>query len=997
MRKINVKRLIDITITVACAIVIVLSTVFYSQFTSNQIFYESAEHLTEIYDQVNVRFGQKISDYRKLMRSWETYITITTKDPLRHDEFKDFIAKQKNNIGFTHFYLVNTDSKEKVQGKRSTGQVEELEFRRDIDVLLGGNDVGVLGTRPDENGERSRFIMFAVPIADNKNVHYYDGFTYTAIAIVFNAADLQKSLEVNAFDNKGMCYIVQPDGEVLLEARGDGITRKNYLEFLTNSCTFINSNAEEIKNNWQSDLPEDHTGIARFKTNDGGLEYYLMYMPVEFGDWMLIGMVPSHIVNSKMSSFRTATIIVMVVIFMAIFVAVSWFLIVINRQRVYEKEKTVKSRENLMDLLIQNTNDIFVLFSADDFRAEYLSSNINQVLGLDAGEVGRDVRTLLKSAVDNYSAFTKEGLEKLEEGDSWEADIQLKNVVTDEHYWYKMMLKHSFGKEDNAFVLMFSDRTQDRKMANDLEMALEIAKTANAAKSNFLSNMSHDIRTPMNAIIGFSTLLAKDAENPEKVREYNRKIMFSSQHLLSLINDILDMSKIESGKTSLQIQEFDFPDFLEEVTAIMAPQAKSKNQIFEIHTKGILPECVFGDKLRINQIMLNLLSNAIKYTQEKGKIIFTVESLDKAVHNHAHLRFTVEDNGMGMSKEFLNIIFEPFAREETPAAREIQGTGLGMTIIKNIVDLMGGTVKVESEKGKGSKFTVELELSVVKHVDDESFWKDHKISRVLVVDDEEDFCLDVQELMKETGVEVEYALSGRKAVEMISSTVKDNPYDIILLDWKMPEMDGVETAKRIREIAGKEIPIMVFTSYSFDEIIDEAKVAGINLFLSKPFFVSNFKHAVVQLKKEETQTRKEEIKELSLKGLKVLAAEDNEINAEILEELLDIEEVECEIAVNGLEALEKFKNSKPGDYDIIFMDIQMPVMNGYESARAIRECSHPLAKTIPIIAMTANAFDDDVRDALEAGMNAHLAKPINMDKLRQIVVKILGENGGSKK
>ena len=347
-----------------------------------------------------------------------------------------------------------------------------------------------------------------------------------------------------------------------------------------------------------------------------------------------------------------------------------------------------------------------------------------------------------------------------------------------------------------------------------------------------------------------------------------------------------------------------------------------------------------------------------------------------------------------MSPDFVKTIFEPFSREEKAATKKIQGTGLGMAITKNIVDLMGGVVTVDSEVGKGSTFTVELELAIAQSVpDDDDFWQKHNVTRVLVVDDEEDVCKDIKELMADTGVDIEYRLNGMDAVKAVTQSVKDKKdFHIVLLDWKMPEMDGLETARRIREKVGRDLPIMVLTSYSFEDIEEEAREAGIDMFLSKPFFVSNFRRAVMKIKNDGAEADIEPQNEnVSIAGLKVLAAEDNEINAEILTELLEIEDVKCDIASDGKEALEKFENSKPGQYDMIFMDVQMPVMNGYEATRAIRACKHKDAKSIPIIAMTANAFDDDVKAALDAGMNAHLAKPIDMDKLKQIISK-LSEN-----
>ncbi len=370
-------------------------------------------------------------------------------------------------------------------------------------------------------------------------------------------------------------------------------------------------------------------------------------------------------------------------------------------------------------------------------------------------------------------------------------------------------------------------------------------------------------------------------------------------------------------------------------------------------------------------------------------------SMKQKVHNHVHLLFTVKDNGIGMSADYVKTVFEPFSRETTEATKSIQGTGLGMAITKNIVDLMGGTISVKSKLGKGSTFAVELELAVAESIpDDADFWAHHNVTRVLVVDDEEDVCMDIKELMSDTGVDVSYALKGGEAVEMVAKAVKDGEdFNIVLLDWKMPDMDGVETARQIRAKVGRELPIVVLTSYSFEDIEEEARSAGVDLFLSKPFFVSNFRRAVMQIRNDgaTADISPEETKNQSLAGLKILAAEDNEINAEILCELLDIEEAVCDIAPNGKEALEKFEASEPGKYDIIFMDIQMPVMNGYEAARAIRECKHKNAKSIPIIAMTANAFDDDVKAALDAGMNAHLAKPIDMDKLKALVASIMGD------
>ena len=1024
------KRWREILTVAVCVIAVVLTAVLYSVFASNHIFNESSSHLTELYEQVNSSFSKMVDSNRDLMYSWRRYVynsvdiikdeSDAEKSAEKRKELAVFMYSQKERLNFTNFYFIGSETEtQEIDGEThhiSTclriGEPESLDlnnsnlsvyddsivkfsFRRSLQDLVKDDKGGVVGTRLDETDEQ--IMMFAVPSLAPNKYKMTDGndFAYNAIGITFNAEDMSNALAISAFGNEGMCYVVLPDGNVLLQTRPDDRQIANFLEYLYSSECNLN---ERIVKSIGEDWVEQETSVTLFK--ERGREYYLVYMPIGFSDWMLLGIAPSNVVNRSMNRFRAITIGVMAAVFVVVAAAIAWVLILSNKQRVKQKELEVRSRENLLDLLTYNTKDIFVLFSVEDFKAEYVSANIKQVLGLDPDAVRADVHSILRASVEQYPPFTSEGLRKIPNGQTWDKDICLKNAEADETYWYKMTLYHSDFKGKDSCVMMLSDRTQETKMRDDLEEALQLAKSANAAKSNFLSNMSHDIRTPMNAIIGFTTLLAKDSDKPEKVREYVRKISFSSQHLLSLINDLLDMSKIESGKTTLNIEEFDFPEFLEELYLIIGPQAKSKKQNFDVYTKGNMPEIVLGDKLRVNQILLNLLSNAIKYTPEGGDIELRIEALHSKKHNHARLRFTVKDNGIGMSPEFVETIFEPFARETTEYTKHIQGTGLGMAITKNIVDLMGGTVAVESEKDKGSKFTVDLEFAVVDKAHlSKDFWAENDVTEVLVVDDEEDVCIGIQELMADTGVDVSYATNGKRAVEMVcESKEKDEPFDIVLLDWKMPDMDGLETARQIRKKVGNEIPIMVLTSYSFEDIEEEAKAAGIDYFLSKPFFVSSFRHAIAELRRSGDD--KEIVsatapKDISIKGLKVLAAEDNEINAEILTELLEIEEVECDIAENGQIALEMFEKSAENRYDMIFMDVQMPVMNGYDATCAIRACSHPRAKTIPIIAMTANAFDDDVKNALSAGMNAHLAKPIDMTKLKNIVQDIRNGNGGA--
>ncbi len=530
------------------------------------------------------------------------------------------------------------------------------------------------------------------------------------------------------------------------------------------------------------------------------------------------------------------------------------------------------------------------------------------------------------------------------------------------------------------------EREKERETYNkQLSEALRAAQIASSSKTTFLSNMSHDIRTPMNAVLGFTTLLAKDADNPVKVREYTRKITASGQHLLSLINDILDVSKIESGKVVLTIGEFTLNNLVSSVDAIIRPMAKAKEQNFDVTVTGIKHEYLIGDETRINQILINLLSNAVKYTQKGGNIQFRLIGLKQRSSQYEHIRIEVEDNGYGMTQDYLKTIFEAFTRAENSTTNKVQGTGLGMAITKNIVELMGGTIEVFSEVDKGSLFRVELELRIPDIQDDKQFWKKSKISQILVVDDDEEICKTIETLMKDTGVMVDTSLRGEEAICLMQTAEsKGKMYDMVLLDWKMPDMDGIETARNIRKLIGEQVPIVFLTAYDGDEIQEEAFHMGNIGILAKPFFVSTFKEKIIEM--QANSNEKNNLLETgeidSLEGIHLLAAEDNEINAEILAELLEIEGISCEIVENGKMAVERFSNSAEGEFDAILMDVQMPVMNGYDAAKAIRALERKDAREIPIIAMTANAFAEDVKEALDAGMNVHVPKPIDMELLK---------------
>ena len=522
------------------------------------------------------------------------------------------------------------------------------------------------------------------------------------------------------------------------------------------------------------------------------------------------------------------------------------------------------------------------------------------------------------------------------------------------------------------------EREEERKLhSRQLAQALQAAQVASESKTTFLSNMSHDIRTPMNAVLGFTTLLARDAENPAKVREYTKKITASGQHLLSLINDILDVSKIESGKVVLNLEKFALNDVVSSVDAIIQPMAKARGQEFHLEVKGIRHEYLVGDETRINQILINLLSNAVKYTPEGGSIWLRIIGLKQRSNQYEHIRIEVEDNGYGMTPEYLETIFDAFTRAENSTTNKVQGTGLGMAITKSIVELMGGTIEVFSEVDRGSLFRVDLELRVLEEAADRQFWARWEIDRILSVGGSPESRENILTLMQDTGVELDAAAGADEALERLRA---GEAWQLVLLDW---EACGLQAARALREALPDTVPLLLLAEFDAAGMEEALSLRRTDT-LTKPFFVSALRTKIEELWSGAPHEPEPEVN-YSLKGMHFLAAEDNEINAEILAELLEIEGATCEIAANGLLALERFRNSDPGKFDAILMDVQMPVMNGHEAARAIRGLEREDAGQIPIIAMTANAFAEDEKAALDAGMDAHVPKPLNMELLKKVI------------
>ena len=519
--------------------------------------------------------------------------------------------------------------------------------------------------------------------------------------------------------------------------------------------------------------------------------------------------------------------------------------------------------------------------------------------------------------------------------------------------------------------------------------AYKEAEQANNAKSEFLSAMSHDLRTPMNAIVGLCVLLTRDMDKPQKVANYARKINASCQHLLGLINDILDMNKIESGKNTFNMREFSLATLIDNLNTIVRPQARAKKQAFEIKLQHIKHEFLIADNLRLNQILLNLLSNAVKYTQVGGHISLIVTEEEERSNNIARYTFEVIDNGMGMSQEFLARIYEPFVRADNVVGTAIQGTGLGMTITHNLVNLLGGSIVIDSKENEGTAVRVHLSLKIKnEEVKDSEFLKNHGIARILLIDDEFAVNESVSHTMSEAGVETIHALNRTQTFSFLDKCAAEGKkIDLILLDLVLQDENGLDVAKALKDSPYRDIPIFILTSYDYSDIEVDGMDIGIKGFLMKPLFLSNLKQAIINAYDDNSKTEKADNKSV-LDGMHILAAEDNELNSEILVELLSMRGAKCTMCADGVEVVEAFKKSQPGQYDFILMDVQMPRLNGLDATRQIRALDLPHAKTITIIAMTANAFTDDVKASLDAGMDYHISKPIDLDLLEDYMRKV---------
>ena len=959
-------------VCIAVLVGIVLGVFRYFRFVSKTVYEESVSHLTEV-------FHQSDNMMRELTDKNLTYLHIwgeNLQDILSEDEIRDYIKKAQEDTGFLEFFFLSADG----DYKMATGETGYLGLQENMEEeIRQGNDVIANAAVPG----KSQLLIFATPKAHG----IYQGFEYDAIAIAYENSDIVDVLDISAFDGNAQSFMIHPDGRVVVDHSS---------EAWGNVYNFFGILREH------SDMSEKEINalLEKFKAgrtdamllNLDGRNYYLVYEKSDIQDWMFLGLVQADIVNASMNRLQRSTIIFVSAIVFCIAALFISLIIQKNRTNLRRKDTEILYRDELFQKLSMNVDDVFLMLDAKTYQADYVSPNVEKLLGITVEQIHKDICILRKLHSEKQEDPEKNYLEEIQVQEQREWDFEYVHLKTGEKRWFHNIAMGSEVNGKKKYILVMSDRTSDRKMNQALSEAVRAAETANKAKSSFLSNMSHDIRTPMNAIIGFTTLAVSNIDDKKRVRDYLGKILSSSNHLLSLINDILDMSRIESGKIHLEETEVSLSDVLHDLKTIISGQIHAKQLELYMDAMDVTNEDVYCDKTRLNQVLLNLLSNAVKFTPAGGTVSVRIRQYPGTVKGSELYEIRVKDNGIGMSQEFVQKIFSPFERERTSTVSRIQGTGLGMAITKNIVNMMGGTIEVLTEQGKGTEFIVRLPFRIQsKHQRIEKIAELEGL-KALVVDDDFNTCDSVTKMLVKVGMRSEWTLSGKEAVLRARQSMEmGDAFHAYIIDWRLPDMNGIEVTRQIRSL-GDDTPIIILTAYDWSDIEVEARAAGVTAFCAKPMFMSDIRDTLMTAigqKQAEAETAILPAAGSDFRGRYILLVEDNELNSEIAVEILNEYGFLVDTAENGAEAVEKVKNSKPGNYDLVLMDVQMPVMNGYEATKQIRALDNPALAGITILAMTANAFDEDKKKALECGMDGFLSKPIVIEELISILQKNL--------
>lgn len=806
------------------------------------------------------------------------------------------------------------------------------------------------------------------------------------VGTVFGDVLLSKYYSSNAFTfyrGEGRTYLFDgSNGEWILRSLGiDGQARNqaDIYALLTES-----GNVPEQVEAFRQAVEGEKIGTAIFNFN--GEISYICFMPLSSSpDWYVATVIAKDVLLKESTQVQRMIRLLLLgfccVVFAVVIILIRWQ----NRQT---KLREANYREALFANIFSNVDSVFLIYDKEKKETVFVSDNVTRMLGITRQALNDDAGLLfdwcgIQQGDSLRTAFFDGTLDK-----AVTHEVCVDNKVGLKPRFIRLeLIQADMGQE----IILLTDISVDKDMENSLREAMKRAESASRAKNDFLSSMSHDLRTPMNGVLGMTAIAAAHLDDKNCVKDCLNKINTASAHLLHLINEILDMSRIESGKIELESEPFNVGELLQEVLNMNLPGIREKNQEVKVHICSMDHEQVVGDKMRVQRIAVNILSNAIKYTPEGGNIFIMLEEKSPEIEGYGCYILTIQDDGIGMSPEFQKRLFQPFEREEDVRVTKTQGTGLGMSIVKNIVSMMMGRIEVESKKHEGTTFrvTVNLKLDEYKYTPSERL----ENLPVLVVDDDLSICETVTSMLFDIGMTGEWVDNGTSAVDMVSDRhQRGEDYLAVLLDWRMPEVDGIETARMIRARVGNTVPVIILTAYDWSDIEMEALEAGVDTFMSKPVYKTKLMQKMLTLidKPVEVPRLQEEMNNNEVpEGKRILVVEDNALNREIATKILHMLHLETVIAEDGLEAVEIFEASRPGDIDLILMDIQMPRMNGYEAAEKIRAMEREDSKTIPIVAMTADVFAEDIHAAKAAGMDEHITKPVIISKLVQVLEKFL--------
>ncbi|MBO5055689.1 MAG: response regulator [Lachnospiraceae bacterium] len=938
----------------------------------------------------------------RIIRQNESYVEDATIQVA--ERIEDTLTGAQNSINTMAYMYGNSLESPEVDAKALKDMAENSIFEYVEFVDKNGINLTFEGKKADVSdreyyiegmkGNSGIFMTLNSRITNETLVSFYTPLRYKGEIIgvligIYREEGMQRILSAEFFGIQAKTYLCTGNGTVI-SSFGDDNAPENMLEALPGT---IKVSEESLKDIRQAFEKHESCGF-RYGGVQGTGNAYLT--GISQNDWMLMQTFPSGVTNNMIGNANAAGIQLEICLIFAFSIYIL-SLILLN----WKQRKLLMSQKQEMSCIVDGVTNLFTRFVVVDLKndtyeylkggekkhpakgkySDLLTYSLPQYIEDDGMEDMPTVITkdYIQMHMDRNTPYLQFEYRVQRETERWEhisiLSLKRENGVP-------TMILHAIQDVTEL-------KREELRNRTALKEAFQAAEAANHAKSDFLSRMSHDIRTPMNAIMGMTTVAAMNIDDKERLKDCLNKITLSSRHLLALINDVLDMSKIESGKVTLFEEEFDMAKLVENLLAIIQPQIQEKNQQLKVNISNITHEDVIGDSLHLQQVFVNIMGNAVKFTPEGGTISFSICEKPSRIQGSGCYEFIFEDTGIGMKEEFIKTIFEPFARENSASHRNIEGTGLGMSIANNIVEMMNGNIQVESTLGVGSKFTVQvyLKLQNVKTEVVECL----KDLRVLVADDEPEACENACEVLNSIGMVSDGVLSGDEAIRKLTEAHENaEDYAVVILDWKMPGKCGVETTREIRKKLGDDIPIIILSAYDWSSIEQEAREAGVNAFIAKPLFKSRLVYVLKSLIEKQEGEETSDIDKLGqadYSGKRVLLVEDNDLNLEIAETLLEFIGIAVETARDGQQAVDILSEKPENYFDLVFMDIQMPNKNGYEAAKEIRASAREDLKIIPIVAMSADAFSDDIQRALSVGMNDHVAKPIELSKLSAAIEK----------